>query len=912
MTSSRVYKSVCQLFVSVWDLLSPSTNRPQAPRRGSRTVPRLVSGNFSPRQPAFTTMSSENYTVSTKEYVDRAIQTATPSRLVTATESKAGLLHSPFRDITSAVCNESSEMSFSASPSQFSNAYSHSLSHSSPPSLGVTTQRTLKPHLPRNRPSQSQNEMGRIVSLPETDPLFSAKMELKSTSVRIVSMPEQRPSSGYLLDASMSTDGVNSSMYSGDSLISSGDDDRSGIYLPRFGQGIPHTPSPSSSPDSVVIIENNGELSEAFLRSSKNIEEREPESPLQNTQYDDEGWITWAKSPPRPIPALHGPLSLPYARCPSGAEGTIIEEPDNLPRMIWGLGEGGQSPPPFPFQPLKCTISSYEQEPSHLLQSQPPLHSQVDSRSNELDIRSRKPRVEYIDAQYPRSDYDDAIVLENLLQEQQASRNIWDTGYDLALENLAGLTLNDALRMQNVREDLQSNRRLSVLEDYSGFARAQHTLPKSNASHVNNSVDHLRSVPTMRVSSHPALGSALPQILIKPRSPPPFSSQRLSAMEIAQQYRQQQLHRQQGSLLPTPPNSSSPLWSSDFSPYEDTLLSPNWASSHVNGRSVAALSNQPLSSAEASHELRRLVYERMGLSADISASLAPPAQIQSSARLQPAVRNITSVSSSETLVNYLGGHDAVYSTTASPQRPGPPPNTPRSRTVSQEQPTRRYQPYYAKAPISPTSPETHHRSLSYQQPRSIPLARLIQRRLSAVPEEDGNSTVRGRSPSPPLPSMHDTGMLRARHHTVAVGVPTRNWSSSSQRRSGTGSGSFQYARTVDQPQAVLTMPSKATAEMPKAELYVEPAPGGRHLQVKTKLPPPTLSRNGSDVQEVRVRPQSGAVISSVGLRAVEERSNGNRDSQKENGGRGGIGRKRGRGRGRRAFNEPSSLAKTHV
>ncbi|OBZ67993.1 hypothetical protein A0H81_11737 [Grifola frondosa] len=61
------------------------------------------------------------------------------------------------------------------------------------------------------------------------------------------------------------------------------------------------------------------------------------------THPDNEGWITWAKSPPRPIPALHGPLSLPYARCPSGAEGTIIEEQDNLSRMIWGL-EGEDMP----------------------------------------------------------------------------------------------------------------------------------------------------------------------------------------------------------------------------------------------------------------------------------------------------------------------------------------------------------------------------------------------------------------------------------------------------------------------------------------------------------------------------------------------------------------------------------------
>ncbi|TFK73933.1 hypothetical protein BDN72DRAFT_893643 [Pluteus cervinus] len=43
----------------------------------------------------------------------------------------------------------------------------------------------------------------------------------------------------------------------------------------------------------------------------------------------------WEHSPPRPIPALHGPLSLPYARCPSGAEGVIMDD-DNTP-PIWGL-----------------------------------------------------------------------------------------------------------------------------------------------------------------------------------------------------------------------------------------------------------------------------------------------------------------------------------------------------------------------------------------------------------------------------------------------------------------------------------------------------------------------------------------------------------------------------------------------
>ncbi|EJU04089.1 hypothetical protein DACRYDRAFT_105157 [Dacryopinax primogenitus] len=47
--------------------------------------------------------------------------------------------------------------------------------------------------------------------------------------------------------------------------------------------------------------------------------------------------IVLEPSPPKAIPALHGPLSLPYARCPSGAEGIIVEEPATLHRIVWGL-----------------------------------------------------------------------------------------------------------------------------------------------------------------------------------------------------------------------------------------------------------------------------------------------------------------------------------------------------------------------------------------------------------------------------------------------------------------------------------------------------------------------------------------------------------------------------------------------
>ncbi|KAH7339554.1 hypothetical protein B0J17DRAFT_767273 [Rhizoctonia solani] len=46
-------------------------------------------------------------------------------------------------------------------------------------------------------------------------------------------------------------------------------------------------------------------------------------------------WIFF--DPPRPIPALHGPPSLPYARCPSGAEGVVLDDQQELDGIVWGL-----------------------------------------------------------------------------------------------------------------------------------------------------------------------------------------------------------------------------------------------------------------------------------------------------------------------------------------------------------------------------------------------------------------------------------------------------------------------------------------------------------------------------------------------------------------------------------------------
>ena len=89
---------------------------------------------------------------------------------------------------------------------------------------------------------------------------------------------------------------------------------------------------------------------------------------------------------------------------------------------------------------------------------------------------------------------------------------------------------------------------------------------------------------------------------------------------------------------------------------------------------------------------------------------------------------------------------------------------------------------------SPTSPDFQltNRGYGTHQPRSIPLARLIQRRLSSVPEEsDSSATVRGRSPSPP-PAIHGLGLESDR----------RQWTRRNDRLPGGRILAYDY---VDRP-----------------------------------------------------------------------------------------------------------------
>jgi hypothetical protein len=123
------------------------------------------------------------------------------------------------------------------------------------------------------KPSNLSPVSNRIVSLPETSPPCRIAQEI---SGRLVSMPESlrllpfpRGHPGHYSDC---TDQFNMSSAS-DATSRSKTSNAEQIFL----GGIPQTPSPPSSPDSVMIIENENQVPQTFLRPKSIADNHESE-----------------------------------------------------------------------------------------------------------------------------------------------------------------------------------------------------------------------------------------------------------------------------------------------------------------------------------------------------------------------------------------------------------------------------------------------------------------------------------------------------------------------------------------------------------------------------------------------------------------------------------------------------------
>ncbi|RPD74307.1 hypothetical protein L226DRAFT_613655 [Lentinus tigrinus ALCF2SS1-7] len=622
-------------------------------------------------------------------------------------------------------------------PMDGSSAYTHEQpdlsfesASSADKSMTTTTRAFKTEHLSVNRPTAlaDRQPTARVVSLPEATPRFRMKKILEKKSARVVSMPITT-----LRNADASS---NSFDGSGDIFVSE-DEELSRVRVRSQATDVPHTPSAPSSPDSVVIIANNSnQLSNDFLRQ-RTSDESPPDS-------DDEEWISWAKSPPRPIPALHGPLSLPYARCPSGAEGTIIEEPESLPRVIWGLDSDETTGlRPAPKSSTVQTSSQKSSAPTTTDFTRPLPQTKRDPKSTKV-VNTRPggnitatpaPRQSQVSqpastaSQRNAPDHQPSQPPEFILKHSEPI----DLGRLMAsaIDNThPGYYASQSTGWQSPFYNVMPTPELvhDLSPDLQTVLFAQERLKQHGISPSTTSGS--LSTSSSAASLLDALKSSRSPIVIEELASqcssqsPAFGT---SGLDMAQKYRQQQF---QHSLLPTPPNSTSPVWSSSFSPYHGGLLSPEFlATAGLSQFKPDLLSQSVPPHLEGSQQTFRRPLGNTRLAPAANINLIVPQQLPPRLAAEYTRRRVVP-DALQTLVP----PQASYDVNRSPIVPKVPPNTPHGAITSSNDFRR------LDGAAAPFSHDLSANGLP-QHMRSIPLSRLAQRRLSTVLEEDYASST---------------------------------------------------------------------------------------------------------------------------------------------------------------------------
>lgn len=300
-----------------------------------------------------------------------------------------------------------------------------------------------------------------------------------------------------------------------------------------------------------------------------------------------------------------------------------------------------------------------------------------------------------------------------------------------------------------------------------------------------------RLEPVIPVALTSGLPQSYPRIFVESRPNEPVSPPtRQSSIEMAQQYRHQQLYRQTlqkqqlqlQNILPTPPNSSSPQWSSHFSPYltYSSAFSPESVGSTEHPVPVSSQRYRSGANAPQRHVYDR--HENVNVNDFDTGTNIPSTQtILPNVHSAPSLRQ--SPSSSSTLAKYIKQLQALSPIAHfSPLQSLPPPNTSLSPLPSTDASAGAvYHPPAVPTPPSPESPQTLSRGPSYHNARSMVSSRSMQRRLSSVPEEDSAFLELSMSASPlrfqsqattdNIPSGHDG---TTRHHTRHVDVTRRS------------------------------------------------------------------------------------------------------------------------------------------
>ncbi|KAG6866716.1 hypothetical protein C0991_011375 [Blastosporella zonata] len=591
-----------------------------------------------------------------------------------------------------------------------------SLSHNPPPSpparLSVL-HRTVKPaQLSYSRPNMPRSREKRVISLPEAPALKYSSGSLfvpvhDGPLQRVVSLPAPDLLSNPNLDSSTTSQENSSSLeYLDTSLETSYRSSRTGSvhHNPRSfpPSDMPATPSPPSSPESILVVSSDTRVSKTFLHqcdiSSRKACDGE----------DEGGWITWASSPPRPIPALHGPLSLPYARCPSGAEGTIIEDAD-VPRMIWGLDL--EDTQPNSVRPIK-------------------IHPQLGTLQAPIFSKEVTRSTAYAPPQ-PLEHADHGILARK--EARQGSRNV------LVGTGSKPLVLAPEPRPQETHEACTEK-----LQRWDDTPINIHALNYTSTtvgpawSHPHRKTSELKASAPVFVPSVPRpypFPAMTPRIFIEPRAGSQITpGHRLSAIEIAQRYH---VERKQTTLPAVP----FPELSSTWSPATISFGSP-----------TASVGSIPFSP----QPVRELVPQFNSKTSTPRREF--PAEIHKIEAAQRELSNIISLSNadySNSTPSFSPRRDP-HAPVSSPQDSFIRPSSTIDMSLIFKRLASSKHHSTVDQDITLIDPLAHRPSLhppkaqNFQgtRPQSIPMARLMQRRLSIVAEEDSSYTT-GPSPHPP-------------------------------------------------------------------------------------------------------------------------------------------------------------------
>ncbi|KAI0358437.1 hypothetical protein OH77DRAFT_1181878 [Trametes cingulata] len=831
-----------------------------------------------------------------REYTERGVQTdpaadeassSAPAPAIDQAESKPEPA-----TITMDPAAESSPAAHphSRSSTQFDSAYSQeqieisfdSMSSEANQSMTTTSRAYKREQLPANRPSTllERQFSSRIFSLPEATPKFSMKKILGKKTARVVSMPAATPG--------VATDSLDISTHAGDPFGSEGEE-HTRVRVKSQATDVPN------------------QLSVDFLRPRPD----DPSSP----ESDGEDWLTWSESPPRPIPALHGPLSLPYARCPSGAEGTIIEEPESLPRVIWGLDPDSKGNRPSqdagPPRTTHKKAASQSDPPDRSKVKQEPVQPTVQTTRAVKAPDASKASQSAMDSSAPQQRPQPPEFILKHSEPIDLGRLVGNTPEVPHYTPLAGHAPRNPSRQSPFQHQLLTPELVHELSpELQAMLFAQERLRNQGLSPPALGTPHDTGgllTPSWStgsaVSLLESLKSSRSPIVLDDFAAPHGSysqdlSSQMSALGLAQKYRQQQL---QHGLLPTPPSSTSPIWSSTFSPYQSGLLSPELlAAAGLSQLNPNYLSSQAF--------VPRLDAMQAGLKATAGAignftpaghradraGLAPPVQINNTSahRLPPRLaaectRRRAGHGHSvnpQLKTDNLGRHSSspIRGVAQSPVVPKPPPNTPYGVATSYNA-TRldsRTQDPGLAVPPSPTSPSD---TLGLpQNARSVPLSRLMHRRLSVVPEEDYASSAEN-SWTPSTKTRAHAGTARGDASGLHLYLSSSSRPNANAASLSTLGGTLGAQYGIDDRTAAADRGNSAMAsvKLPSVPIPGSFGPGGRG--------------EAQAVKEVRRRQGSGNVQKDGG---GGQRGEGGRGRWPKRGGRG----RRGRGGGLNAGN----------